>query len=100
MGELHFDGPAPVSEQALSIRLKLQSFFSEKRGFSPIMKLNYVDGVRMTFANGEVAHLRPSGNADEFRIYAVADTLERAEEITAQGIAEPNGILRDIERSL
>jgi phosphomannomutase len=41
--------------------------------------------------------MRPSGNADELRIYAVADSLARAEAITALGIAEPNGILRSLE---
>ena len=30
---------------------------------------------------GDVAHFRPSGNADEFRIYAVAQTQARADEI-------------------
>jgi phosphomannomutase len=54
--------------------------------------------VRIWFSNGDVAHLRPSGNADELRIYAVADTPARAEEIVAMGIAEPDGILRSLER--
>jgi phosphomannomutase len=94
--EIHFDKGQPSGE-AEAIRKNLERFFNSKRGFSTIAKLNYIDGVRMTFANGEVAHLRPSGNADEFRIYAVADTLARVEEITAQGIAEPDGILREIE---
>lgn len=96
MEEICFDEGQPTAEAA-AIRKNLERFFSSKRGFSPIVKLNYIDGVRMTFTTGEVAHLRPSGNADEFRIYAVADTLARAEEITAQGIAEPDGILREIE---
>jgi phosphomannomutase len=50
--------------------------------------------VRIYFANGDVAHVRPSGNADELRIYAVADSRERAEEIAAAGVSEPNGLLR------
>ena len=41
--------------------------------------MDYTDGVRILFANGEVAHVRPSGNADELRIYAVADTQRRAD---------------------
>jgi phosphomannomutase len=94
------DGTDKVPEELWRIRQKLEQFFSSKRGFAPIASLNYIDGVRMTFANGDVAHLRPSGNADEFRIYAVADTPARAEAIAALGIAEPDGILRDIERSL
>jgi phosphomannomutase len=96
--------PLPASETLVKgaslIRSKLERFFSSERGFAPVTKLNYTDGVRITFANGDVAHMRPSGNADEFRMYAVADTLDRAEAITSQGIAEPDGILRDIERAL
>ena len=44
--------------------------------------------------------LRPSGNADELRIYAVADTEERADAIAAMGVAEPDGILRRMERAV
>jgi phosphomannomutase len=34
------------------------------------------------------------------RIYAVADTQSRADEITAMGVAEPAGILRKIEKAV
>jgi phosphomannomutase len=77
---------------------ELGRYFSRDEGFSEIVRLNYADGVRMTFANGDVAHLRPSGNADEFRFYAVADTQERADEISRRGIAESKGILRRMEK--
>jgi phosphomannomutase len=43
-----------------------------------------------------VAHVRPSGNADELRIYAVADTQQRADEIAEAGVS-PGGILRRLE---
>jgi phosphomannomutase len=65
-----------------------------------IDRLDYTDGVRILFANGEVAHFRPSGNADEFRIYAVADSQDRANAIVAAGIADPDGIIRRMERDL
>jgi phosphomannomutase len=39
------------------------------------------DGLRITFANQEIVHLRPSGNAPEFRCYTEADSEERAMEI-------------------
>jgi len=48
---------------------------------------NRTDGLRITFANEEVIHLRPSGNAPEFRCYAEAGTDERAREITALALA-------------
>jgi phosphomannomutase len=83
-----------------AIRSSLEHFFSPERGFGPIARLNYTDGVRIIFANGDVAHLRPSGNADELRLYAVADTQARAEAIASMGVAEPGGILRSMEQSL
>src|SRR5260370_19054809 len=65
-------------EEEARIRGRLEEFFRPEAGFSPIGRLDYTDGVRVLFENGEVAHFRPSGNADEFRMYAVADTQDRA----------------------
>ena len=48
--------------------------------------VNYTDGIRILFDNGEISHLRPSGNAPEFRNYAIADSPERAREIVRIGI--------------
>ena len=45
------------------------------------------DGLRVTFDNGEVIHLRPSGNAPEFRCYNEADTPERAVELNGACLA-------------
>ena len=80
------------------IRDRLGDFFTASDGFSSIHGINATDGLRIQFTNGDVAHLRASGNADEFRIYAVADHPERANAIVALGIAEPQGILRHLER--
>ena len=82
------------------IQEHLAEFFPPSQGFSRIAGLNYTDGLRIFFGNDEVVHLRPSGNADEFRIYAVADTQERANTIAHLGIAEPDGILRRLVRSV
>ncbi|MBZ0107550.1 MAG: hypothetical protein K8F52_02675 [Candidatus Scalindua rubra] len=43
--------------------------------------LDRTDGVRMTFDSEEVIHLRPSGNAPEFRVYNEAATEDRVEEL-------------------
>jgi len=75
----------------------LEGFFTPALGFGEITRLNYTDGVRIHFGNGDIAHVRPSGNADELRIYAVADTQARADEIVRCGLAEPDGILRKLE---
>ena len=87
---------AEEAEKLLSIRGRLQSHFTRNRGFGEISRLNYLDGLRIHFDNGDVAHIRPSGNADELRIYAVADTQERADAIATLGVAEPDGILRSL----
>lgn len=86
--------------ERFSAGAELSKFFTAERGFGAISGLNYTDGVRVLFDNGDVAHIRPSGNADELRFYAVADTQERADAIAAMGIAEPDGILRQMETAV
>ena len=85
---------------AAAIHHDLATFFPATEGFAAIDRVDYTDGVRILFANGEVAHVRPSGNADELRIYAVADTQARADEIATMGVAEPDGILRRMEKAV
>ena len=46
------------------------------------------DGLRLTFENGEIIHLRPSGNAPELRCYNEASTPDRAEELNRQCLAK------------
>ena len=82
------------------IQQELQEFFTPEMGFGKIVSVDYTDGVRVIFDNGDVAHLRPSGNADEFRVYAVADTQDRAHAIASMAAAEPSGILRTMEKAL
>jgi phosphomannomutase len=53
--------------------------------FGPVARIDRTDGLRIYFKSGDVIHLRPSGNADEFRVYACADSRERAHEITTLG---------------
>ena len=56
-----------------------------------VASLNRTDGLRITFANEEIIHLRPSGNAPEFRCYAEATTDARAREITSLVLAKISG---------
>ena len=46
--------------------------------FGPVTSLDETDGLRLTFASGEIVHLRPSGNAPELRCYNEAASPERA----------------------
>ncbi|MFZ0788238.1 MAG: phosphomannomutase, partial [Chromatiaceae bacterium] len=51
--------------------------------FGQVADLDTTDGLRITFSSGEIAHLRPSGNAPELRAYTEADSPERAAEMNA-----------------
>jgi phosphomannomutase len=90
----------PHAEQLDRIRREIQNIFSAEFGFGPVAQILYTDGVRIIFSNGDVAHFRPSGNADELRIYSVADTQERADSIASKGVAEPDGLLRRLEQAV
>jgi phosphomannomutase len=86
-----------VAERLRRIRDELHAYFKKELGFDEVVRINVIDGVRIYFANGEIAHIRPSGNAPQFRIYAVADTQARAEAIVELAVEEPDGILRQLE---
>jgi len=49
--------------------------------FGPVESIDVTDGIRITFASQEVAHLRPSGNAPELRCYNEAASDSRAVEM-------------------
>ncbi len=51
------------------------------RLFGPVADFNRTDGLRITFADGVIVHLRPSGNAPELRVYTEADSEAKAVEI-------------------
>jgi phosphomannomutase len=44
----------------------------------PEVAVDNKDGLRVTFRGGDVVHLRPSGNAPEFRCYTEANTHQAA----------------------
>ena len=49
--------------------------------FGPVTSVDVTDGLRVTFESSEVLHMRPSGNAPEFRCYNEADSEERVLEM-------------------
>jgi phosphomannomutase len=49
-----------------------------ERKFGGVASIDFTDGARITFATGDIVHLRPSGNAPEFRCYTEAASPERA----------------------
>jgi phosphomannomutase len=75
--------PTPLAEPATADWQQrkgiLTRFFTPARGFDDIVRINVLDGVRVYFRNGDVGHVRPSGNAPQLRIYANSDSQARAE---------------------
>jgi phosphomannomutase len=95
--------PTPLAEPAIADwqqrRLTLMRFFTPALGFDDIVRIIVLDGVRLYFRNGDVAHVRPSGNAPQLRIYANSDSQARADQIVELALREPDGILRQLERA-
>jgi phosphomannomutase len=52
--------------------------------FGKVESIDRTDGLRVTFESSEVLHMRPSGNAPEFRCYNEADSKERVLEMQQQ----------------
>ena len=70
-----------AKEQSLDLINELKSNatpFLKKLGAEGVYKTNTTDGLRITLSNGDIIHLRPSGNAPELRCYAEADSSAQA----------------------
>lgn len=87
-----------VGEEWLARKRLIEDVFSVAHGFGELSRVNVLDGVRCYFDNDDIAHIRPSGNAPQLRIYAHARTQARADAIAAAGVAEPDGLLRTLQR--
>jgi phosphomannomutase len=72
--------------QAVLARFSTGSFETDRQAMEDafgascgnVAFIDRTDGIRITFENGEIVHLRPSGNAPEFRCYTEADSDARA----------------------
>lgn len=75
--------PTEKSAQFISMlkqhKSKLTEVMAPNSG--EIVDVNEIDGFRVTFSNGDIVHLRPSGNAPELRCYAEADTQVDAQKL-------------------
>lgn len=58
--------------------------FSET--FGAVESVDRTDGVRVTFSSSNILHLRPSGNAPEFRCYAEASSLSDVNKVLEKGM--------------
>lgn len=54
--------------------------------FGAIKTTDLTDGLRIDFKGGDVIHLRPSGNAPEFRVYAQAGAPDQAIKLVAEAM--------------
>jgi phosphomannomutase len=54
--------------------------------FGKVMSVDRTDGLRVTFESSEILHMRPSGNAPEFRCYNEAASEERVLEMQKQSM--------------
>src|SRR5919108_294896 len=89
----------PAATEWEQRKAMLARFFMRALGFDDIARINVLDGVRVYFYNGDIAHMRPSGNAPQLRIYANSDSQARADQIVELALREPDGILRQLERA-
>ncbi len=94
------NAPDIVAAERMTVQKELKKYFPSEKGFDEITRINTIDGIRIYFKNNDVAHIRPSGNAPQLRIYAVADTQKRADDIVKMGLKERHGILRTIESKI
>jgi phosphomannomutase len=46
--------------------------------------LDMTDGLRATFSNGDIVHIRPSGNAPELRCYAESGNQSHAQRLCVE----------------
>lgn len=66
-------------QQLRSNREAMEDLFCGDLG--TVSEVDSTDGLRITYSNGEIVHLRPSGNAPELRCYNEASSVERANEL-------------------
>ncbi len=59
---------------------------AERLFASEVSRFEMIDGTRIIFANGEVVHIRPSGNAPELRVYTEADSVDGAKEMCLKSL--------------
>lgn len=80
-------------------RKLIENALSSEKGFGKLTDKNTTDGLRLFFDNGDIAHIRPSGNAPQLRIYSVADSQKRADEIVEMCLGG-DGILRQLQKAV
>lgn len=86
------DFATELSQQLLSKAMLDPELFVSALGLkASLVSVNTTDGLRLTLSNGDIVHLRPSGNAPELRCYAESDTEQSARALVSAVLTEiPN----------
>lgn len=87
-GVLTVDSMNFVSE--LQLEPKLLAAFLAFTDSAPA-KSSGIDGLRVTLESGDIVHLRPSGNAPEFRCYVESDTQVKADALLGAALKAIGG---------
>lgn len=76
----------------------IDKFF--RADFGKARSFDFTDGVRITFTDGNIVHLRPSGNAPELRCYTESSTEKEAKENNEKALhIVRDGITPALERN-
>jgi phosphomannomutase len=61
--------------------------------------IDRTDGVRMTFDSDEIVHVRPSGNAPEFRCYNEAASSDRVATLNSECLKILTGLIHNSKQT-
>ncbi|WP_417447335.1 phosphomannomutase, partial [Kangiella sp.] len=93
------DIPTDVSKQLIADikaskakQTELLSAIMQEGKFLEVVYIDETDGLRMTLNNGDIIHLRPSGNAPELRCYVESGVMNGIDFKVSQVLIRANGI--------
>ncbi|MDR7119381.1 phosphomannomutase [Rheinheimera soli] len=78
-----------LSQQLLSkAAMNAEHFVSALGLDTKVLSVDTTDGLRVTLTNGDIVHLRPSGNAPELRCYAESVSEQKAKALVGKVLAK------------
>ena len=87
------EADAQLTEEILGLKDRLEHYLKQITGLEKetIIRINFQDGIRVFFSNGEVIHFRASSNAAQFRVYALTKDKKRAKQMVDELTRDING---------
>ncbi|MDF3125676.1 phosphomannomutase [Rheinheimera sp. 1928-s] len=78
-----------LSQQLLSeAAINTEAFVSALGLDAKVLSVDTTDGLRLSLSNGDIVHLRPSGNAPELRCYAESVSEQKAKALVGKVLAK------------